>query len=171
VETVIDNVIPNLPAIAGTVRSFAVAVGAFLIGFGLIKLVQSSGKQGQGTGTALMTIFCGGLLVNYPTFLDTLSMTLFNASSEQTLSYSAPAHAGQSYVTFAVYGIMIVGFIACARSVLLLWGASTQADKFGRAVTHGLGGIIAVNIVEFLQVIGATAGGSVQSTISTIFGS
>ena len=42
-------------------------------------------------------------------------MTVFNQSSEQSLSYSPPSSPGEVYIQFAVYAIATVGLIGIAR--------------------------------------------------------
>jgi hypothetical protein len=97
-------------------------------------------------------------------------MTVFNQTSEQTLSYSPPSSPGSVYIQFAVYGIATVGVIGIARGICLLRDTPNQAMNFSRAITHLFGGILAVNLVTFLRGIGATVGGDVQSYIAKIIG-
>jgi hypothetical protein len=102
--------------------------------------------------------------------MDSLSMTVFNQSSEQSLSYSPPSHPGSIYLQFAVYGIMTVGVIGIARGISLMRDTPNQAMNLSRGIIHLFGGILAVNIIPFLRGIGATVGGDVQSYITTIIG-
>ena len=97
-------------------------------------------------------------------------MTVFNQTSEQSLSYSPPGHPGSVYIQFAVYAIATVGIIGIARGLCLLRESSRQAMSFSRGIVHIFGGIIAVNLVTFLRGIGATIGGDVQAYIAKILG-
>ena len=65
---------------------------------------------------------------------------------------------------------LIIGLIGIVRGLCLLRDTPNQPKNFSRAFVHMIGGIIAVNLVEFLRGIGATLGGDVQSHINTILG-
>ena len=97
-------------------------------------------------------------------------MTVFNQTSEQSLSYSPPASPGAVYIQFAVYAIQTVGLIGIMRGLCLLRDTPNQSMNFSRGIVHLFGGIIAVNLVSFLRGIGATVGGDVQTYVAKIIG-
>ena len=102
--------------------------------------------------------------------MDSLAMTVFNQSSEQSLSYTPPSSPGSVYIQFAVYAIATVGVIGIARGLCLMRDTPNQPMQFSRGIVHLFGGIIAVNLVTFLRGIGATIGGDVQAYITKIIG-
>lgn len=167
-ENYVANVIPHLqqwwPSL---IRLF------YLIGivFGVISLIQAiNPKHRFNRGIAGWAFVTGVLLLNFPALMDSLAMTVFNQTSEQTLSYSPPSSPGSVYIQFAVYAIATVGIIGIARGLCLIRHASQQGINFSRGMVHIFGGIIAVNLVTFLRGIGATIGGDVQSYIAKIIG-
>lgn len=167
-ENYVANVIPHLqqwwPSL---IRLF------YLIGviFGVASLIQAiSPKHRFNRGVAAWAFVTAVLLLNFPALMDSLAMTVFNQSSEQTLSYSPPASPGSVYIQFAVYAIATVGIIGIARGLCLIRDASRQPMNFPRGIVHIFGGIIAVNLVTFLRGIGATIGGDVQTYIARIIG-
>ena len=97
-------------------------------------------------------------------------MTVFNQTSEQSLSYSPPSSPGSVYIQFAVYAIQTVGLIGIMRGLCLLRDTPNQSMNFSRGIVHLFGGIIAVNLVNFLRGIGATVGGDVQTYVAKIIG-
>jgi hypothetical protein len=174
VDTVIDRLIPELTPIWPALMIIAYAVGGVLVLSSGLQAAHAGARHGaMGRGSmfmVIMTFFCGVLLLNFPTWMDTLAMTLFNSSSEQSLSYTAPSHEGSSYVTFAVRFVRIIGVIGILRGILLLRASAADSKVFFKAVTHLIGGILCVNIVQFLNAIGTSAGGDVQSTIAMMIG-
>lgn len=167
-ENYVANVIPHLqqwwPSL---IRLF------YLIGiiFGVISLIQAvNPKHRFNRGIAGWAFITAVLLLNFPALMDSLAMTVFNQTSEQTLSYSPPSSPGSVYIQFAVYAIATVGIIGIARGLCLIRHASQQGMNFSRGIVHIFGGIIAVNLVTFLRGIGATIGGDVQSYIAKIIG-
>lgn len=167
-ENYVANVIPHLqqwwPSL---IRLF------YLIGivFGIISFIQAvNPKHRFNRGIAGWAFVTAVLLLNFPALMDSLAMTVFNQTSEQTLSYSPPSSPGSVYIQFAVYAIATVGIIGIARGLCLIRYASQQGMNFSRGIVHIFGGIIAVNLVTFLRGIGATIGGDVQSYIAKIIG-
>ena len=167
-ENYIANVIPHLQQWWPVIIVLAYLVG---IGFAMVSLAQSiSHRQRFNRSIAVWTLWAAVLLLNIPAFMDSLSMTVFNQTSEQALSYSPPSSPGAIYIQFAVYGIATVGVIGIIRGLCLLRDTPNQAMNFSRCIVHLFGGIIAVNLVTFLRGIGATLGGDVQTTIAKIIG-
>ena len=99
--------------------------------------------------------------------MDSLSMTVFNQSSEQALSYSPPSSPGSIYIQFAVSSIGVIGI---ARGLCLIRDTPNQSMNLSRGLVHLFGGILAVNLVTFLRGLGATVGGDVQTYIANIIG-
>ena len=167
-ENYVANVIPHLQQWWPVIIVLAYLVG---IGFAMVSLAQSvSHKHRFNRSTAVWTLWAAVLLLNIPALMDSLAMTVFNQTSEQTLSYSPPASPGSVYIQFAVYGIATVGVIGIIRGLCLLRDTPNQSMNLSRCIVHLFGGIIAVNLVTFLRGIGATLGGDVQTTIAKIIG-
>ena len=167
-DNYVANVIPHLQQWWPVLIRLAYLVGLV---FAVISFAQAvSQKHRFNRTTAVWSLCCAVLLLNLPTRMDSLSMTVFNQSSEQTLSYSPPASPGSVYIQFAVYAIATVGVIGIARGICLLRDTPNQAMNFSRGIVHLFGGIIAVNLVTFLRGIGSTIGGDVQTYIASIIG-
>ena len=167
-ENYVANVIPHLQQWWPVIIVLAYLVG---IGFAMVSLAQSvSHKHRFNRSTAVWTLWAAVLLLNIPALMDSLAMTVFNQTSEQSLSYSPPSSPGSVYIQFAVYAIQIVGVIGIARGVCLLRDTPNQAMNFSRGIVHLFGGTLAVNLVSFLRGIGATVGGDVQTYVAKIIG-
>lgn len=167
-ENYVANVIPHLQSWWAVV---VILIYLFGVGFAFLSLFQAVRHKNKfNRAPALYSFVAAVLLLNLPTFLDSLAMTIFNASSEQGLSYSPPDSPGSIYIEFAVYAIMLIGLIGIARGICLIKDTPNQSSSFPKAITHVIGGILAINIVTFLQGIGATIGGDVQTYIASIIG-
>ena len=168
IENYVAAVIPHLQRWWPVLVTLAYIIGVV---FAFVALWQSiSPQRRQNRSIAIWTAVAAVLLLNIPAFMDTLSMTIFNQGSEQTLSYTPPSSVGSVYIQFAVYAIAIVGIIGIVRGICLLRDTSNQTTNFSRGIVHIVGGILAVNLVTFLRGIGATLGGDVQATITKILG-
>ncbi len=167
-ENYVANVIPHLQQWWPVIITLAYLVG---VAFTVVAAVQAvSQKQRFNRSTAAWSFLAAVLLLNLPALMDSLSMTVFNQSSEQSLSYSPPSHPGSIYIQFATYAIMTVGAVGIARGICLMRDTPNQAMNMSRGIVHLFGGILAVNIIPFLRGIGATVGGDVQSYIAKIIG-
>lgn len=167
-DNYVANVIPHLQQWWPVLIRLTYLIG---VTFAVISLGQAiSHKHRFNRTTAVWTFICAVLLLNLPTLMDSLSMTVFNQSSEQGLSYSPPSSPVSVYIQFAVYAIATVGVIGIARGLCLLRETPNQPVNLSRAIVHLFGGILAVNLVTFLRGIGATLGGDVQTYIAAIIG-
>ena len=167
-ENYVANVIPHLQQWWPVIVLLSYLIG---LGFGVVSLVQAvSQKQRFNRSVAVWTFWVAVLLLNLPSLMDSLSMTVFNQTSEQSLSYSPPSSPGAVYIQFAVYAIQTVGLIGIMRGLCLLRDTPNQSMNFSRGIVHLFGGIIAVNLVNFLRGIGATVGGDVQTYVAKIIG-
>ena len=164
-ENYVANVIPHLQQWWPVIIRLAYLIG---IVFAVVSLVQAvSRKQRFNRSTAIWSFICAVLLLNLPALMNSLSMTVFNQSSEQALSYSPPSSPGSIYIQFAVYAIASIGVIGIARGLCLIRDTPNQSS---RGLVHLFGGILAVNLVTFLRGLGATVGGDVQTYIANIIG-
>jgi hypothetical protein len=167
-ENYVANVIPHLQQWWPVLIRLAYLVGLALA---IVSLVQGVNQKHRFNRSTAVWTFCASvLLLNLPTLMDSLAMTVFNQTSEQTLSYSPPSSPGSVYIQFAVYAIATVGVIGIARGICLLRDTPNQSMNLSRGIVHLFGGIIAVNLVTFLRGIGATVGGDVQTYIAKIIG-
>lgn len=167
-ENYISNIIPHLQQWWPVILVLSYLAGVV---FAIVAAAQAiSHKHKYTRSVSVWTFFSGVLLLNLPAFLDSLSLTVFNSSSEQTLSYVPPSNPGSVYIQFAAYAIMSVGLVGVARGICLLRDTPQKPSNLSRGIIHLIGGIIAINIIQFLRGIGATIGGDVQSYISTIIG-
>ena len=99
------------------------------VAFAVVSLGQAiSHKHRFNRSTAVWTFVCAVLLLNLPALMDSLSMTVFNQSSEQSLSYSPPSSPGSVYIQFAVYAIATVGLIGIARGLCLMRDTPNQHE-------------------------------------------
>lgn len=154
-------------------------VGFFVVMGSIVALVKSSkgGHSGQGGYSfSVVGIIIGSIIASLPTWLNTLSYTLFNQPSSSSLvdvgkfagSGNGPEVAAALAVFFGV--VQLVGLYGSVKGLLLFRDSFENREKRGPAFTHIIGGIIALNLPTFLSMIGVSIGGTVGSTIGHIIG-
>jgi intracellular multiplication protein IcmC len=134
---------------------------ALLTGWEL-KSVQDS--RGQKTYTMVIVTFLTAVIFLYlPTALDVASTTLFNGMDRHNpLSTNLTDNGGFAAGAAAVMRfIEMVGLIAFGRGWFILRAVSqgrANEGGTGRAITHMVGGILAVNITTFGPMLGKFVG-------------
>lgn len=95
-DNYVANVIPHLQQWWPVIIRLSYLAG---LGFALTACVLAiSGKHRFNRSSAVWTFVCAVLLLNLPALMDSLAMTVFNQSSEQSLSYSPPSSPGSVYI-------------------------------------------------------------------------
>lgn len=148
-----------------------VTAGAYILGLGFaFKGIYSLKVYGQSVSmmssqttlkTPLMYLFVGAMLIYLPTAMNIMMQTTFGTTS--ILSYTG---AGSSYYGQGLRAVLrlvqLIGVISFVRGWVILAQASGQGGhqgaSFGKAMTHIIGGVLAVNIILFLRVMGKTTG-------------
>jgi len=171
---IISNLTSQLKTAWTPLLLIAAAIGFVMFGVGLIRMVQ---KQGQGGSfgaiyDSAMTVFAGLLLLNLSVFLKIMTASvLASQMADDPLSFQANTgnSATATMVTFAVVVVAIVGLIGFIRGIILLTHANEDPRAVWSAITHLIGGTIAMNIPSFMLMIGHSAGGSVLSMVQMVF--
>ncbi len=144
-------------------------IGFFLIGMSLFAIRRKT-EDRRPVGPALTGIIIGGIMLSFMSFVDMVSMSMFN-DTPKGLSTEVRGGELEPMIRLAVLIVMAVGFFQMAKGVVMLKQNSEGAARFWPAVTHILGGAICVNIKLFMNMLGSTFGGPLEKTISNMLGS
>lgn len=110
----------------------------------------------------LVHLITAAVFIYLPTALDTITMTAFG-NTGSPLSYSS-AQGDSVIPSDVIYSVLrlvqIVGLVAFIRGWLILSSGSGGGGQpvLGRALTHIIGGILAINIIGTRDVLQATFG-------------
>jgi intracellular multiplication protein IcmC len=165
----ITQMLVNLQQQLGPIWQFLNALcwvlGICFVGIAIMKLKQ----YGQITvmmathanlGPAMAYLLIGLGLLFIPTFMDTVSMSLWGYGMENLPSYDDSAGFSDIMIP-VVQLIRVIGLFAFIRGWILLLRLGHQGSPPGtlsKGLLHMLGGIMAVNIVGTLDVLKATFG-------------
>lgn len=156
----IQNVIPDM---ARLVVAISYVAGVFFIAWSIMRLKI----YGQMTvfmmsqlsiGPTFTYMIVGLALLSFPTMLDIMSMTLFGYNYESgVLMYFEETPARWSHIINPLTAlIQLFGFIAFLRGMIMLskmGGQGSPPGTVGKAATHIVGGIMAINIVGTITII------------------
>jgi intracellular multiplication protein IcmC len=163
---------------AGPIIIFTVAT-AYVIGtWFIISAIMGLKKIGESTSAAsqthssisgpLVKLLVGVLLVYLPTAIDVSVATLWghgvlNAGSDSPMSYSSSGSGGPfgPAKEGAIAIVRVVGYVSFVRGLIILSRSADQGAQqgtFGKGFMHIIGGVLAINIVETIRIIGNTLG-------------
>jgi len=109
---------------------------------------------------AMLLMFIGVMLIYSPTAYHTMLLTVFNTTETSPLEYEAVTSAWNQQAVFAVYGfVQLIGLISFIRGwVMLSQQGQGGQSQFGKAMTHIIGGLFAINIQGTIDVFKGTLG-------------
>lgn len=170
-DLIIENLVPNLVPWWDTILIIGQLIGFILVAVGIRSFV-AGGRQQPSVKGAVLSIVAGICMVNVIAILNIMAESILAKSSETGLTYSPPAGSSPEglYIQFGVYVVMLVGLAGVINGLILLKRSAEDGRLVGSAITHIVGGTLGVNIVEFLHLLGASMGPSVEGAISSIFG-
>lgn len=112
--------------------------------------------------TPLTYLFVGAALIFSPTFIASSLQTVFGSDSLLAYSQWGGYSAYGGTMMNAIFRcVQFVGLIAFFRGWVLMThatGGQSQPGVFGKALTHILGGILALNIVATANILQETLG-------------
>lgn len=152
------------------VEFFAFAAGLIFIMIGISRLVRSAqeGPKGPGGIGTLTTFVIGGLLLSANTILKAISDTIFASSTTATYANLAYTTGMSAAETDAVYNVIsavlqfmiILGIISFVRGLFIIRDVAegNQQASTMAAVTHIVGGALAVNLGPLMNAVLTTLG-------------
>jgi hypothetical protein len=168
----LQNILNNLPAVWNLVQLGFILLGAGLVVAGLMVGACNAGDshRGGGRGPFAMCI-CGVLLVNIGLDMSMFAMTLYNQAGATGLSTTTSTGNGTSlYLNVALGIIGIVGLYGLGSGIHMCSHGATDSRQFFSGITKSVAGIMAINMSLTMSMLGASVGGVLQSSISTILG-
>jgi intracellular multiplication protein IcmC len=161
--TIMQSLAGNLDTVIQMTLAIAYVAGFWFIISALAELRKVGQAQAghAGSGGIIARFFLGVLLIYYPSTINIATATLWGTNS--LIAY-IPSST-DSYFGTIKYGayklIQMLGYISFVRGFLILNGATksgAQQGTISKGAMHVVGGILAINIVTFVQVILNTLG-------------
>lgn len=170
---VVINIISTLDALWNPVKIVGLLIGYLLVGIGLFcfAMSQDPGRDLSGY-TALMMIIAGFFLVSLDSFLGVASHSLLEHSSDlDVLGYSENTVSSDKgkYIALAFAITKFLGLIAGIKGIYTLYTqASDRNQSIWTAIMFLVVAVIGLNFPHFLEILGATLGGAVETSIDRV---
>ncbi len=157
----------------GLIHISCLILGIAVMGLSLFSIYRRT-EDRRSPGAAIGGVFVGALMLSFTSFVDMVSISMFNDSAPHGLSTNDIKVAGgelEPMIRLAVIVVMLVGMFQVVKGLVMLKQNAEGAARFWPAVTHILGGVLCINIKTFMLTLGNTIGGPLQETIKKLLGS
>lgn len=171
-DAAITNLSDSFESLVHLVTGISYIIGIFLIAKGIMSLsvfgrqTMTQAQRGEMSGP-MVWIFVGALLMYLPTTLDTSLTTVYGdseiAAAGDIMAY-APVTAGENWEQLSniiIKYVKLVGLIAFVRGWVILskmGHSGAQPGSMGKGLTHVIGGVLLINVVETVNILATTFG-------------
>lgn len=164
INTMMDNLRSNYPAIVRMIVGLAFLIGIMLMvsavhklrAYGEVRTMMPSNAEFSGP---MIQFLIGTFLIFFPTIVNVSIYSLWGTSS--ILAWT-PTSVNWASVEKAALGLIrILGYIAVLRGLLMMSKAAQKGSPpgmLGKGMIHLIGGILAINIEGTISVILASFG-------------
>ena len=154
----------QLPNLMRLVTAVAYVMGMFFIVIGIFKLKQYGESRTMMSHEhhlkgPLVYLIVGAMLIYLPTSVQVGLTTFWTVPNPY--GYLDDQDQWGTFLSACYTIVQLFGVIAFIRGLLILSqmsGHSNQPGTFGRGLTHIIGGILCLNIYQFVQVVMVTLG-------------
>lgn len=165
-QTMLVNLAKQIPNLMSLVTALAYLMGMVFIFQGILKLkhageMRTMMSQEHGLAGPLILIAVGAMLLYFPTTVQ-IGMSTF-WTNPNPYGYVAQKDQWHQFINVCFLIVQFIGTISFIRGLVILshlGGHGGQPGQFGKAMTHIIGGIFAINIYQFVQVVFGTLFGT-----------
>lgn len=163
-QNMIQNIAEQIPQLMQMVTAIAYVTGMYFVISGIIKFKhfgesRTMMSQEHGVLAPIIMLVVGALLMYVPTSVEVGLSTFW--TNPNPYGYTEETNQWSTFINACYLIIQFVGTIAFIRGLIILshlGGHGGQPGTFGRGMAHIVGGILCINIYQFVQVIFVTLG-------------
>ena len=164
------NFASNIPNLMRLVTAIAYVLGLYFVFHGILALKHYGEQRTMMSGQPhlkgpMIFITVGAILLYLPSSIQVGMSTFW--TEPNPYGYLEQQDQWSQFLKNCFMVVQLFGVIAFIRGLVILThlgGHGGQPGTFGRGITHIIGGILCINIYQFVQVIMVTLG--IQSVLS-----
>lgn len=166
-DIMLENISLQLPYLFEVVSGFCYLGGVFFVLGGLMKLKTFGESQTMSSNRLdlkepISYIIIGAMLIYVPTMKDTMLISVYGTATRSPyVGYGTQQGSFNEMGQVIVNIVEFVGFVAFVRGLFLfhrVGAGQAQQGTFNKGLTHLIGGVIAMNVVGFVNIIDTTLG-------------
>jgi len=161
-QNVLVNIANQVPYLMQLITALSYVMGMYFIISGIMKLKHVGEARTQMSHehhlmTPITLISVGVMLIYLPSAVNTGMSTFW--ANPNPYGYLQQQDQWSSVINDCYLIIQFIGALAFIRGLVLLsHGGGHGQSNFGKALTHIIGGILCINIYQFVQVVLSTIG-------------
>jgi hypothetical protein len=165
-NTLIVKAAENLPSATSFVGaiSFITALVLFYLALTKLRDAHSTGQQRATYRESLLVLLSAIMLINLPEAIATFTASMYGTVSQSPLAYATAQsnpgeNMGQKTLVAILAFVQFVGLLAFVRGWFVMHNIGKSSDaSLGKALTHIIGGILAINIVDSANITAQSVG-------------
>lgn len=164
VSDMIENIAAAIPPLMQFVTALAYVLGFYFVFNGILLLRKYGEQRTQMSSEAhlkgpLISLAVGSALIYLPSSVTTGMATFWTEPAPYAYVTTQTDPWSQFYMACFVI-IQFIGVIAFVRGLVILshLGGHAQPGTFGKGMAHIIGGVMCIDLYDFLQTIFATLG-------------
>lgn len=163
-EGMLQNIANQMPYAMRMITALAYVMGMYFIIYGIMKLkhfgeARAMGGQEHSLTGPILYLVVGSLLLYLPTTVQVGMSTFWGNPSP--ISYTSNSDQWHQFLNDCFLVVEVFGTIAFIRGLVMLTslgGHGGQPGTLSRAMTHIIGGLMCINVYQFLQMVLNTLG-------------
>jgi intracellular multiplication protein IcmC len=166
-DVMLENIATQLPYLFRFVSGFAYLGGLFFLIVGLYKLKEYGESRTMSSNKLdlkepISYLIIGAMLIYLPTAKDTMLVSVYGTTQlSPYVGYGNQQNSFNEMGRVIVDIVQFIGFVAFVRGLFLMHRVGVgqaQQGTFNKGLTHLIGGVIAMNVVGFANIIDTTLG-------------
>lgn len=157
----IENLGKTIPSLMQLVTAIAYVMGMFLVIKGVAGLKEygeqrtSARTEHHGLKASLIAIFVGAALLYLPSSVRVGLSTFWSNPNPYAYVTDATNDSWAALLNNVFLILQLIGTIAFIRGLIILSHAGSHHSQgnFGKAMAHIIGGILLINMYQFLQAV------------------
>lgn len=162
-ETILVNIAEQVPSLMRMVTAIAYVLGMYFIFHGIVKLkhmgeMRTMTSQEHSIVPPIIFLSIGAFLLYLPSGVQVGLSTFW--SQPNPYGYLQSEDQWSQFINDCFLIVQLVGTIAFIRGLVIMsrLGSHSGQPIFAKGLTHIIGGILCINIYQFVQVIMVTLG-------------
>lgn len=162
-QAVFTNLVQQVPNLMRLVTAIAYVLGMFFIVAGVIKFKhfgesRTMMSHEHSVSAPIIMVAVGAALIYLPTSVQVGMSTFW--TDPNPYAYLEQQDQWSKFIGDCFLVIQFIGTIAFIRGLVILShvGSQSHGNSFAKGITHVIGGILCINIYQFVQVVLATIG-------------
>lgn len=172
-DQVLSHMVQNIQPAWHAIHIVAYVLGVCLMLVAVSALIKHghNNQEHRHLKKMFLAWVAGSCLLSLGAIMNVLSETFYQDTARSSIHYSPPSNnPDHTFILFAVTVVIVLGLYALIKGFVQLSSSAEDSRLFWPAISHIIGGIFCVNIVQTLHVIGHSLGPNIAHLTNALVG-